>query len=66
MRNLIVLLVDVGSLNVVDEAIYAYTGKDARKDGVDVKMEGKPHPYGLFNYLAAERLKQWGFHCDEF
>jgi hypothetical protein len=33
-------------------------------DGIDVKMEGKPHPYGLLNYLAAQRLQYSGVpHC---
>jgi len=47
-------------MTAVDEVIYSYYGDDMREDTIDVKIEGKPHPYGVLNYLAAQSLEHSG------
>ncbi len=43
-------------MGTVDESLYAYFGRDMERDGVQINMPHKPHPYGLLDYLYAQRL----------
>lgn len=52
--------IHMGSKTVIDETIYEYFGQDIRDDGVDIKIEEKPHPYGALNYLAVQELPHSG------
>lgn len=52
IRERLASLLEFGAMTAVDEAVYAYYGDDMREDAVDIKIEGKLHPYGLFNYFA--------------
>lgn len=60
IREIVPPLVSMGTLSVVDETMFEYCGEDIREDGVAINIEGKPHPYGVMVYLAAQRLKHSG------
>jgi hypothetical protein len=45
-----------GSVLVVDESIYEYSGSDMREAGIDIYIPRKPHPYGLLNYVGYMKL----------
>ena len=60
IREQLASLLEFRAITVVNEAVYAYYGDDMREDAVDIKIEGKPHPYGLLNYLASQSLEHSG------
>jgi len=60
VRQQLETLLDLGAMTVVDEAIYSYYGDDMREDATDIKIEGKPHSYGILNYLATQSLELSG------
>ena len=52
IREQLASLLEFRAITVVNEAVYAYYGDNMREDAIDIKIEGKPHFYGLFNYFA--------------
>jgi hypothetical protein len=45
-----------GSTIVVDEALYAFAGREMTNDGIESFISRKPHPYGLLNYYGTGKL----------
>jgi hypothetical protein len=45
-----------GSVLVVDESTYEYSGSDMREAGIDIYIPRKPHPYGLLDYVGYMKL----------
>ena len=56
LRGAIAVTIEIGSLSVVDEGMYAYYGVDMEEEGIAINMEGKPHPYDLLNRILSQSL----------
>ena len=58
--NLIWGVINPGNTLVIDESMFPYTGQDMRDAGIDMLLQGKPHPYGQMAHGGMMRLSYTG------
>jgi hypothetical protein len=56
LRVMIQQNINFGTNITIDERVISYHGQDMKEEGLGVNIPGKPHPYGLLEYIAAQVL----------